>query len=145
MPLFHYKTVDKAGKQVEGTAEAKDKFALYHSVKQDGSTVIFVEEVSQKKGLSATNLLSFLDSVKTHDKITFARNLGTMLEAGLSLSRALSVIERQSKKEKLKELVGKINQSIEKGKTFSDTLGDFPGVFSTLFISMVKSGEESGG
>ncbi|HEY4508822.1 MAG TPA: type II secretion system F family protein [Candidatus Paceibacterota bacterium] len=143
MPLFHYKTVDKAGKQVEGTAEAKDKFALYHSVKQDGSTVIFVEEVSQKKGLSATNLLSFLDSVKTHDKITFAMNLSKMIDAGLSQTRALSIMERQAKGT-LKKVLAGLGAGLSKGSTLGDSMKNYPNVFSPLFVSMVKAGEESG-
>ena len=143
MPLFHYKTVDKAGKQVEGTAEAKDKFALYHSVKQDGSTVIFVEEVSQKKGLSATNLLSFLDSVKTHDKITFAMNLSKMIDAGLSQTRALSIMERQAKGT-LKKILAGLGAGLSKGSTLGDSMKNYPNVFSPLFVSMVKAGEESG-
>ena len=142
---FKYKAQKATGDIYEGEQEAPDKFMLYKDLKKQNEVVLTVSEVEPPKSWNVMNRIKFLGRITTHDKITFARNLGTMLEAGLSLSRALSVIERQSKKEKLKELVGKINQSIEKGKTFSDTLGDFPGVFSTLFISMVKSGEESGG
>src|SRR3989344_4710823 len=46
--LFHYKILNKEGKTVKGTTEAKDKFALYHALKQDGSTVIYAEEVKEK-------------------------------------------------------------------------------------------------
>ncbi len=143
MPLFHYKTLDKEGKPVEGTAEAKDKFALYHSIKQDGNTVIFTEEVKEKKSFSATNLLSFLGGVKTHDKIIFAQNLAKMLEAGLSQTRALSIMERQARGT-LKTVLAGLGAGLSKGNTLGDSMKNYPNVFSALFISMVKAGEESG-
>lgn len=143
MPLFHYKTVDKEGKQSEGTSEAKDRFALYHSIKQDGNTVIFAEEVKDKKSLSLLNSIAFLGGVKTHDKIVFARNLSKMIDAGLSITRALSIMERESKGG-FKKVFVSLNASLSKGTTLSDSMKDFPKVFSPLFISMVKAGEESG-
>jgi type IV pilus assembly protein PilC len=78
-------------------------------------------------------------------KIAFAKNLSAMTKSGLSLSRALSVIERQSKAGRLKEIVEGVNLEIKKGKTLSESLRGFPNVFSNLFIFMAKAGEESGG
>ena len=142
---FKFKSQKPDGTIYEGEEEALDKFALYKDFKKRNEIVLLVSEVEPVKSWNLSNRLKFLGRITTHDKITFARNLGSMLEAGLSLSRALNVLERQSKKAKLKELVGGIAQNIEKGKTFSETLGTFPNVFSSLFVSMVKSGEESGG
>ncbi|MDO8482866.1 MAG: type II secretion system F family protein [bacterium] len=142
---FKFKAQKSDGTIYEGVEEALDKFALYKEVKKRNEIVLLVSEVDQVKSWNLLNRLKFLGRITMHDKITLARNLGSMLEAGLSLTRALNVLGRQCKKDKLKELVGGINQRIEKGKTFSDTLGEFPNVFSTLFVSMVKSGEESGG
>ncbi|KKR65623.1 MAG: hypothetical protein UU06_C0014G0001, partial [Parcubacteria group bacterium GW2011_GWB1_40_5] len=66
MTLFHYKIIDKEGKTTEGTQDAKDKFALYHTIKESGGTVIFAEEVKNKTPLSLSSLFSFLGGVKTH-------------------------------------------------------------------------------
>lgn len=143
MPLFHYKTIDKEGKPSEGTLEAKDRFALYHIIKKDGSTVVFSEEVKNKSGFSLLSFLSFLDGVKMHDKIVFARNLSKMIDAGLPVTRGLSIMERQAKGKFKKVLIG-LNESLSKGTTFSDAMKNYPSVFSTLFVSMVRAGEESG-
>lgn len=145
MAIFKYKILDPEGKVKEGEMEAKDKFALYHSIKQDGSTVVSVEEAGVEKGLSfSTNInLPFISGVKAHDKITFAKNLSKMIDAGLPVTRGLSIIERQSKG-KFKKIIGELGDSISKGNTFSDSMKAYPDVFSTLFVSMVRAGEESG-
>lgn len=141
--LFHYKILNKEGKVIEGEMEAKDKFALYHTIKQDGSTVVSADEVKEKKEFNIPILSGFFEGVKTHDKITFAKNLAKMTDAGLPITRALSILERQAKGQFKKVLQG-LNDSLNKGNTLSDSMKAYPKVFSTLFISMVKAGEESG-
>jgi type IV pilus assembly protein PilC len=147
MALFNYKAVDKEGKEIDGQMPAKDKFELYHLLKKDGSTVVSAEETKEGGGnFSLDNLLSIfgLGGVGTHDKIIMARNLGQMIEAGLPITRGLSIMERQAKGGKLKEVLKNLNESIAKGDTLSDSMKNYPKVFSALFISMVRAGEESG-
>ena len=145
MPLFHYKLVDRAGKQTEGTVEAADKFSLYHAIKKEGVTIVSTSEVKGGgNSLFSMNInLPFLNSVKTQDKITFAKNLSKMIDAGLPVTRGLSIMERQAKGE-FKKVLTKLNESLSQGTTFSDSMKVYPKVFSTLFVSMVKAGEESG-
>jgi type IV pilus assembly protein PilC len=73
-----------------------------------------------------------------------ARNLGQMIDAGLPITRGLSIMERQAKKGKLKEILKSLNESISKGDTLSDAMKNYPKIFSALFVSMVRAGEESG-
>ena len=96
MPIFKYKIIDSEGKTIESTLEAKDKFALYHTIKKEGTTIVSAEEV---KNSPFSFSFSFFGSVKAHDKIIFARNLGAMLDAGLPITRGLSIMERESKGE----------------------------------------------
>lgn len=143
MPLFKYVITDKDGKKLEGTKEAKDKFDLYHNIKQPGITIVSTEEVKGSSGFSWNKNFEFMSRVKAQDKIVFAKNLSKMLDAGLPVTRALSIFERQSKG-KFKKILGELNDSLSKGNTLSDSLKNYPDVFSKLFISMVKAGEESG-
>jgi len=112
-------------------------------IKESGEEIVSVEE--KKKFTFFKNIdIPFLNSVKSQDKINFARNLGSMISAGLSMSRALSVMERQGKKKNVKAIIATLNSEINKGKTLSESMSMFRKMFSPLFISMVKSGEESG-
>lgn len=123
--------------------DAEDRYELYKTVREAGEEVLSVEE-KQKKKIGINISIPILSGIKTIEKINFARNLGSMLQAGLALSRALSVLERQSRNKKFKKVLSDILSSINKGMTFSDSLSHYPKIFSPLFISMVHSGEQSG-
>src|SRR6185369_6382248 len=116
MPIFHYKTVDMQGKPSEGDLEAKDKFDLAHKLKQDGVFLVAADE--KKKGLKSLMKMNIpgLGGVKAHDKIIFARNLGTMVQAGLPMTRALSIMEKESRGE-FKKVLKSLNEDISKGAT----------------------------
>jgi type IV pilus assembly protein PilC len=143
MAYFHYKIVDTQGKKSEGVLEAKDKFALYHAIKKPNNTILSTEEVKMKRNFSLDSVFSFMGGVKAYEKIIFAKNLSKMIDAGLPLTRALAIQERQSKGS-FKKIIHDINDSLAKGNTLSESMKSYPSVFSTLFISMVKAGEESG-
>ena len=143
---FKYKAIKKNGEIYESFLDAKAESDVYTFLKSNEETLVYVEE---SKDLSfIDNLNSFVErffgGVKEDDKISFANNLGSMIEAGLPVSRALDVIERQSKNKKFKYIVKDINTSLKKGKTLSSGLEVYPKVFSNIFVSMVRAGEESG-
>ena len=143
MPLFTYKTLHSDGSTKEDTTEAPDRFAIYRKIKAEGGTPLSVTEV--KKGLHMSTMqFTLFTRIKTQEKINFAKNLSSMIEAGLPITRALSVMEKQTRNVKLRKILSSALESINKGKTLSDALSNFPDTFSKLFLSMVKSGEESG-
>jgi len=143
MSQFKYKAIDKEGKTFEGMLEAPDRFAVYRKIKEEGNSVIYANEV-REGGLHFFHMGSFFGSINPHEKIIFARNLASMIEAGLSVTRALSVMEKQTKNKKLKTTLSELNDDISKGKSLSDSMKSKSDVFSSIFVSMVKAGEESG-
>ena len=144
--MIHFTYVAKKGDgdTYEGALDVADRYELYKAIKQEGGEVISFKAHSQK-GLKNMNMrIDFLSRVKTAEKIIFARNLGSMIEAGLSMSRSLLVLERQTKSKELKRIIASLNDAVSKGNTLSDAMLGYPKVFSPLFISMVKAGQESG-
>lgn len=145
---FTYTGNDKSGKLVTDMVEANDRFAVYDIAREKGVSIVSVEE---EKHLSMSGLFNmdrinaFLSRVSADQLILMTRNLGAMLHAGLPLSRALSVIERQTKNPKLKLVVADVRESVGKGVSFHEALTEHPRVFNELYIAMVRAGGESGG
>jgi type IV pilus assembly protein PilC len=145
MPHFIFKAKKVNGEEYSGEKDVNDRFELYRLIHASGEELISVEETKNGKGLKMNiKLPAFLSKVKTIDKINFARNLGSMLEAGLPLSRALDVLEKQAHNKKFKDILAQIGSEISKGSTFADALSKYRGIFPNIFISMVHSGEQSG-
>lgn len=141
MPFYKYKYI-KDGEEIEETKEFSDKASLYLAVRSNRGSITVAEEVgSNKKSLS---LFSFRKGIKPQEQITFAKNLAVMVDAGLSVSRALAVLQKQSKNKNFISILEAISVSVNGGETLSKSLAEHPEVFSSLFVSMVKAGEESG-
>ena len=138
---FRVSIETKEGAQETRTVEAPNRFGVYSQMEELGVTVLEVAE--EKKKLSVGNI-HFGTGIKTDEKITFTKNLSAMLGAGLTLSRALSVIERQTKNAALKKVVASVEEKIKTGGSFHEALAEHRQVFSELFIAMTKAGEESG-
>lgn len=133
------------GKEEKRTIEAPSRFAVYEQVEKDGGMVVSLTE-GGGGGFSAPKWMDIklTSGIKTEEKITFTKNLSAMLSAGLTLSRALSVIERQSSNKNLKAITAELSEAVKKGDAFHDALMKHPKVFTKLFIAMTKAGEESG-
>lgn len=140
---FEYKAIDKNNNVVEGKESAKSKFDLSNYLKQQGLILIDADEVKKGGKITLKKILSF-GTISMHEKIVFTKNISAMLEAGLSLSRSLSVIEKQTKNKRFKKIIEKINTEIKKGSSFSAVLKKYPKIFNNLYTSMVRSGEETG-
>jgi type IV pilus assembly protein PilC len=139
--LLKFKAKKISGIDVEGEREAPDKFALARELRAEGLTLVAVhEQVSTKD----TKWFTFTTSVGLKHKIVFANNLGAMITAGLSLSRALSIMERQTGHKYFKKVLSAISEKISKGDSLYDALSSFPDVFPPVFTAMVHAGEESG-
>ncbi|MEK7060474.1 MAG: type II secretion system F family protein, partial [Patescibacteria group bacterium] len=124
--------------------EAPSRFAVYEQAqKEDGVVVELIEEGDGFK-MPAWLFMTIGTGVKRIEIIRMAKNLSAMLSAGLSLSRALSVIERQSDNKRLRAVATGISESIKKGSSFHEALAQYPKVFSELFVAMARAGEESG-
>ena len=125
--------------------DAESRFAVYDQVQKEGGTVTKLEEgVGSGFRLPAWFSITIGTGVKRVEIIRMAKNLSAMLSAGLSLSRALSVIERQSDNKNLKNVATGLSESIKKGSSFHEALAQYPKIFSELFVAMTKAGEESG-
>ncbi len=145
MPKYTYKAQLMAtGAEVEGTAEATDKFELAKTMKLEGKLLLTAMELSEKS-FNMDKINAFLSRVDLREKIVFARNLATMIQAGLPLSRALAIFLKQTQNPKFRQVLNSLIDDINKGTALSDAMDKYPKIFEAVFVSMVKAGEESGG
>ncbi|HEY0964844.1 MAG TPA: type II secretion system F family protein [Candidatus Paceibacterota bacterium] len=149
MPTFTYTGEDKDGNKVTNTVSATDRFAVYAQARVQGHTVASIEEASAlsakaKQFLNVDKINYYLSRVKGDELVMVTRNLGSMLKAGLTVSRALAVIQRQSKNPRLVGVLKRIVERINQGDQFNAALAEFPSVFDDMYVAMVRAGEESG-
>ena len=142
MNTYLYKAIKDDGSVVQDNRTAESKEALSESLTAEGLTVVFVEE---KKKAGFIHKLNFsFGSVKDQEKVIFARNLGKMISAGLSVVRALEIIERQQKKGRFQKVLIELRENVSKGNTLAESMNMHSDVFSSLMVAMVRAGEESG-
>src|SRR3954471_9017139 len=141
MSTFAFRAVDLAGVPARGEIEALDKQAVSAQLRGKGLIVVDIEE---QKPANAGDLLAGFQRVKTADMTIGTRQLATMVSSGMSLLRALYVIEEQTENDKLREAWAAVRRDVEAGLSLSDALRRHPKIFNELYVAMVAAGESGG-
>jgi len=142
--LFSYSAKSREGGVVEGTMEAVDRFSLSRDLKSRGLSPLSIGEQGISFSARIDKFLNQFSKVSVAEQIILTKNLSGMLKAGLSLYRALLVLQKQTKNATLNKILVSIATDINGGGTLSSGCAKFPKVFSKLFVSMTRAGEESG-
>lgn len=143
MAVFAYVAKDKAGKIVRGRAEADNEKALSKRLEDSGFWVTEVKKEGVAGGKKKNPLAKF-KKVKLKDKSIFCRQFATMINAGVSLVRCLSVLETQTDNSRLKTVISDVRNRVEAGETLSRALMHHNNIFDNLFIGLVRAGEVGG-
>ena len=138
MKKFSYIATDVNGKNIRGTEMAEDYMELQQKLKEKNLYLTKYRDV----GASEASDVKY--KFKTKEVSFISRQLASMTGAGLSLVRALYILQDQEENKKAKAVLLDIYEEVQKGKSFSDVLRAKPGVFPDLFVSMVAAGEISG-
>ena len=125
MATFAYKALDLAGAPTKGEMEAGDKQAVAAQLRSKGLIVVDIEEQTPA---NAGDILARFRRVKADELVIATRQLATMVNSGMSLLRALYVIEEQTENEKLKETFAAVRKDVEAGLSLSDSLARHPDV-----------------
>lgn len=144
MARFSYTAERQGGEVYTGIAEARDRFDLYGIVRREGGRIISVSDDTKTNMWDLKYWNAKITSVPEHEKITLARNLGAMLKAGLPLSRALSVTERETRNPRLSAAITQIASDVRRGEALHASFAKFSQLFPKIFIAMVRAGEEAG-
>jgi type IV pilus assembly protein PilC len=140
MSTYVFKAMDLAGAKARGEVEAESKQAVSDQLKGRGLIVLEIADKHASREIE----LNFLKSVSAADLAVFSRQLSTMITSGMSILRALYVLEDQTENKFLKETIVAVRKDVEAGLPLSDAMERHPKVFSPLFVAMTRAGETGG-
>lgn len=141
MGTFAYTIRDGAGVVREGTSEADSESTIARRLQEQGHVVMKVRQIRAAKPKSAGGGFG---RVKLSDLSIFCRQFSTMVDAGVSLVRCLSVLGEQTVSAKLRRIIAEVESEVQAGQTLSKSLSKYPNVFSNLFIGLIHAGEVGG-
>jgi general secretion pathway protein F len=163
MPVYTWKGINSAGKNVTGTKDADGPKALRQLLRKDG---IFITEhremlaggparAAPRAGVGAggpqvsalrreIDFKRLFERVQPQEVAVFTRQLATLLKAGIPLAEALGALSEQSDNKKLEAVLAEIRQKVNEGGALADAMGQQPNIFPELYVNMVRSGEHAG-
>ena len=142
MITFSYQARDSTGRIVSGIQDALNEDTAVTSLMSRGLMVL-----SLQKKVVATRMRKRVWTVKETDLVLFARQLATMIDAGISLVQSLTALYEQCdprRQKSLRHVISDVTSRIEGGETFHEAISKHPRVFTRLFVSMAKAGETGG-
>ncbi len=140
MSTYTFKALDLAGGKARGEVEADSKQAVSDQLKGRGLIVLDIADKHSSREIE----LGFLKRVKATELAVFARQLSTMISSGMSILRAMYVLEEQTENKFLKETIVAVRKDVEAGLSLSDAMSRHPKVFNQLFVAMTQAGEMGG-
>ncbi|MCJ7616424.1 MAG: type II secretion system inner membrane protein GspF [Desulfobacterales bacterium] len=148
MPVYEYSALDINGKNTSGIVDAESALAARQKLRDSKIFPVSIKEVSvtsAEKEVKTFSLLRFFSrSIKSSEISMMTRHLATLVGAGFPLVSAIDTLIPQTGSHVFKKTLANIKDSIIEGNSFADALSLYPGIFSAIYINMVRSGETSG-
>ena len=153
MPTFFYKAKKGVAETLEGRIEAENQDDAMNRLAAQDLFPIIIEEVkgfsakASKAGLKTKINIKFpgrRNKVASKEILSFSQKLATLSRAKVELLSSLKILYEQTEESRLKEIILELYNQVKEGKTFSEALKTFPGVFPPIYANIVAAGEASG-
>ena len=142
MPVFAYRAADRRGQTVDGVMDAPDARAVIERLHREAYFPVRVTPQAERR---AWRDLTLSRGIRARDLLALTQQLATLVEAGMPLDRALSILEELAPSPRVKAVVADLLHSVRGGASLSDALArHHPRPFSRLYINMVRAGERGG-
>ncbi len=141
--LFKYKAIDQHNASREGTVEAVNVEAAISTVQKRGYTIISIDPIEEKTSFYNIDI-NWFQNISNKDIVILSRQIATLFEAQVSALRIFRLLASESENPQLRIVLTGIGDDLQAGSSISRALSVHPEVFSTFYISMVRSGEETG-
>src|SRR3954452_11674660 len=140
MATYVFKAMDLTGAKATGEVEAESKQIVSEQLKSRGLIVLDISDKHTSKQLN----LELFNKLSATDLAIMTRQLATMVQSGMTILRALYVLEAQTENKQLGEAIVSVRKDVEAGLPLSDALERHPKIFDPLFVSMTRAGETGG-
>ena len=137
---IQYRATSKDGKITQGVLEAKDTQEAVGYLRSKALLPLSVREIKAQ----TLPFLSLFKKSSTQDLVLFTRQLSSILSSGLTLMQALNILKEQIQNQIMREVVDSLIGDVQEGKTFAEAISKFPGIFSPIYISLIRAAESSG-
>lgn len=144
MRTYEYSVRDRQGKLVKGRIEANNTAVVANRLKVMGLAPLSIDEVKTTGLRREIKIPGFGPKVTLKDLAVMARQMATMISAGLSLLRALAILAEQTENPELAKILGHVRNDVEAGSALSDAMARNPETFPPLMINMIRAGEVGG-
>lgn len=144
MPEFNYTARLQTGQTQKGTISAHSKAAAITALRAKQLLPVVVSQAKGKGGLNMNMALPGTSGVKTKDLVIFTREFAVMINAGVPILRALTILREQTESATFKKVLEEVTADVQGGGNLSDSLGKHPKAFSTIYVNMVRAGETGG-
>jgi type IV pilus assembly protein PilC len=141
--LFSYQAVDKENTPREGTVDAVNIESAIGTVESRGYSIVSITPAEIERSILNFEITWF-QRVSTKEIVIFSRQIATLFEAQVSALRIFRLLAAESDNPKLQSILIGISDDLQGGSSISKALAKYPDVFSSFYVNMVKSGEESG-
>jgi len=140
MSTYVFKAMDFAGAKATGEVDAESKQVVADQLKSRGLIILEIADKHTSREIS----LAVFSRVKAAELTVMTRQLSTMVSSGMTILRALYVLEAQTENKVLQETIVKVRKDVEAGLPLSDALERHPKLFNPLFVAMTRAGETGG-
>jgi general secretion pathway protein F len=147
MPVYEYRGVTTGNRTTRGWIDAENLRSARQKLRSDGIYLTDLAEGRTGSGVSewlARLQLPQIRRVPDLELALFTRQLATLIAAGIPLVESLTALTEQVENQRLKNVTGRVRESVNHGMTFADALSEHPHVFNDLYRAMVRAGEASG-
>jgi len=143
MPRYHYTAIAPDGKKVRGSLAAESSYAARKQLRARHVHPTSISEVSLSSERK-TALFSIFSRAGRTQLIDFTKQMATLLNSGIKLTEALSVLTIQTSDARFKAALTDIRDRVVTGESFSDALADYGDYFDVIYVSMIRVGEVTG-
>jgi len=141
MSTFAFRAIDPLGQQAKGEVDAESKQSVADQLKAKGLIVL---DIAEQGRASQALEIPYFNRVKLGDLAIMTRQLSTMVSSGMTILRALYVLEAQTENKKLAAELVEVRKDVEAGLPLSDSFERHPKTFNPLFVAMTRAGETGG-